>query len=274
VTGLVAVTTAQFVQGGSVLALVPPGPGENVVFDARRFQLIDFRAVVGQWRTLVRSGNALSLIFANGEMIELAAFFPADFSVPTELLVRIGDDVVISPRDFFHAFVPLEETRAVDPDGTQILGGAYFLPTPVPTPIGSEADPLSLIPGITLAPNGLLPETLGPSLPAEAQQSLQSSPNDPPVLAQAISDQSSPEDTALSFTLPPGTFTDADGDTLIYSATLSNGDPLPAWLAFDPGTRPSPAPRRSTSTARCSSRSPPVTAPTPHPTRSRSTSRR
>lgn len=29
------------------------------------------------------------------------------------------------------------------------------------------------------------------------------------------------------------TFTDADGDTLTYSATLANGDPLPDWLHFD-----------------------------------------
>ena len=27
------------------------------------------------------------------------------------------------------------------------------------------------------------------------------------------------------------------GDTLTYSATLNNGDPLPAWLSFDPATR-------------------------------------
>jgi hypothetical protein len=38
----------------------------------------------------------------------------------------------------------------------------------------------------------------------------------------------------FSFTLPLETFFDDDGNnTLTYSATLSDGSPLPAWLVFD-----------------------------------------
>ena len=41
----------------------------------------------------------------------------------------------------------------------------------------------------------------------------------------------------FSYKFPDSTFIDDDGNnTLAYSASLSNGNPLPAWLAFDPIT--------------------------------------
>jgi hypothetical protein len=42
----------------------------------------------------------------------------------------------------------------------------------------------------------------------------------------------------FSLQIPDSTFIDDDGNhTLIYSATLSPGNPLPGWLSFDPATR-------------------------------------
>ncbi len=61
--------------------------------------------------------------------------------------------------------------------------------------------------------------------------------NDPPVIANPIADLSTMADAAFNFTVPAGTFTDVDaGDTLTYSATLSDGTNLPSWLTFDPAT--------------------------------------
>jgi Ca2+-binding RTX toxin-like protein len=61
--------------------------------------------------------------------------------------------------------------------------------------------------------------------------------NDAPVVTNAIGDQSATEETVWSYTVPAGTFADADaGDSLSYSATLGNGDALPSWLSFDAGT--------------------------------------
>lgn len=58
--------------------------------------------------------------------------------------------------------------------------------------------------------------------------------NQSPVLALPIADQSAQEDSAYSFSIPDGTFSDADpGDTLAYTAALADGSPLPAWLSFD-----------------------------------------
>ena len=63
-------------------------------------------------------------------------------------------------------------------------------------------------------------------------------PNDPPVLNGAIANQTATEDSAFTFTLPAGTFTDPDpADVLSYSATLVGGGALPSWLSFNPTTR-------------------------------------
>ena len=43
---------------------------------------------------------------------------------------------------------------------------------------------------------------------------------------------------AWSYQLPSDTFTDANAyETLTYSAEMADGNPLPAWLSFDPATR-------------------------------------
>ncbi|POE11853.1 hypothetical protein BV921_05660 [Pectobacterium odoriferum] len=60
--------------------------------------------------------------------------------------------------------------------------------------------------------------------------------NDAPVVATPIPAQSVAQDGSLSFTVPAGTFTDPDGDTLTLSATLADGTALPSWLSFNPAT--------------------------------------
>jgi len=64
--------------------------------------------------------------------------------------------------------------------------------------------------------------------------------NEAPTVAAPLADQQALEDTAFTFVIPGATFTDVDqvhGDTLTYSAGLSGGGSLPAWLSFDPITR-------------------------------------
>ncbi len=57
--------------------------------------------------------------------------------------------------------------------------------------------------------------------------------NDAPIIASPIANQSSNEDAPWAFTVPNGTFTDADdGTTLAYTATLGDGSALPSWLTF------------------------------------------
>jgi Ca2+-binding RTX toxin-like protein len=57
-------------------------------------------------------------------------------------------------------------------------------------------------------------------------------------VAAPIGKQDASENIVWRFAVSTGSFTDADsGDTLTYTASLSNGAPLPAWLAFDANTR-------------------------------------
>jgi hypothetical protein len=59
----------------------------------------------------------------------------------------------------------------------------------------------------------------------------------PPVLTNPVADVAFLEDHAVDFTIPAGTFTDADNDPLTYTATLADGSALPAWLTFNAATR-------------------------------------
>ncbi len=58
-------------------------------------------------------------------------------------------------------------------------------------------------------------------------------PNSAPVLLNPIAPQTATGNSSFGFTIPANTFSDIDGDRLIYSATLEDGNPLPQWLTFD-----------------------------------------
>ncbi|WP_414756249.1 FG-GAP-like repeat-containing protein, partial [Anabaena sp. CCY 9910] len=57
----------------------------------------------------------------------------------------------------------------------------------------------------------------------------------PPTVANPITNQTTTTGTAFNFQIPANTFADP-GDTLTYTATLGNGNPLPSWLSFNPTT--------------------------------------
>lgn len=60
--------------------------------------------------------------------------------------------------------------------------------------------------------------------------------NDAPVVANALSNQNANVDSIFSFVIPANTFLDVDGNILTYTAQLSGGGAVPAWLSFDAGT--------------------------------------
>lgn len=62
-------------------------------------------------------------------------------------------------------------------------------------------------------------------------------PNRTPTLVTALADQATAQGSSFSYTVPTGAFTDPDGDTLSYSATLADGSALPSWLTFNAATR-------------------------------------
>lgn len=61
--------------------------------------------------------------------------------------------------------------------------------------------------------------------------------NNVPTVVGVTEAQFAKEATAFTYTVPNDLFNDVDaGDTLTLSATLANGDALPAWLSFNPLT--------------------------------------
>lgn len=63
-------------------------------------------------------------------------------------------------------------------------------------------------------------------------------PNQAPIVATPIADQTLPEDAPFSIAIPADAFADADaGDRLTYRATLAEGTALPTWLTFDTHSR-------------------------------------
>ncbi|BAZ12675.1 YD repeat-containing protein [Calothrix sp. NIES-4071] len=62
--------------------------------------------------------------------------------------------------------------------------------------------------------------------------------NTAPTLENAIADQTATAKETFSFTFDANTFKDVDpGDSLNYTATSANGNPLPNWLKFDAAKR-------------------------------------
>lgn len=62
--------------------------------------------------------------------------------------------------------------------------------------------------------------------------------NAAPVLAGGpVANQSVAAGSAWTFTVPIGLFADPDGHSMVYTADLGDGAPLPSWLAYDPDTR-------------------------------------
>jgi hypothetical protein len=62
--------------------------------------------------------------------------------------------------------------------------------------------------------------------------------NNDPTANVALIAQTTSQSVPLTYTVPTTAFVDADPeDTLYYTATLTDGSPLPSWLSFDPLTR-------------------------------------
>jgi len=134
----------------------------------------------------------------------------------------------------------LSENLFSDPDG-DTLTWSVMLANDDPLPGWMEFDPqtrvLSGIPAnlgetslkIIVTDSGGLSATQTVAL--KVNNSLL--PNRAPTAGIALMDQQGEQDSAWQVTIPEGAFTDADGDALTYSATLSDGSPLPDWLSFD-----------------------------------------
>lgn len=60
--------------------------------------------------------------------------------------------------------------------------------------------------------------------------------NLPPELILPLSDQTLTEGVPFSFSIPPASFSDPDGDLLTFLAQIAGGAPLPPFISFNPAT--------------------------------------
>ena len=114
---------------------------------------------------------------------------------------------------------PLPAWLAIDP-ATGILSG---------TPANGDVGAITI--------NVIATDDAGASVSAAFQLTV-GNVNDAPVVVTPISDSSTAEDAVFSYDVSTS-FADDDGihgDSLTFSATLSGGAPLPAWLTIDPAT--------------------------------------
>ena len=61
--------------------------------------------------------------------------------------------------------------------------------------------------------------------------------NDPPRVVRIVDDQLLAQGQAVDVQLAADMFVDREGDQVLVSMSLANGDPLPDWLSFDAATR-------------------------------------
>ncbi len=66
---------------------------------------------------------------------------------------------------------------------------------------------------------------------------IQDPTNQPPVLLNQLPNQNVKVESSFRYTIPDNTFSDPNGDELLYTATQSGNKPLPGWLKFDTTSR-------------------------------------
>jgi Ca2+-binding RTX toxin-like protein len=139
--------------------------------------------------------------------------------------------------------IPIDTFADVDAGDTLVFAAALAESTPLPpwlsfdaatrsfsgTPANSDVGTVSLQVGAT--------DASGASASATFTLTVQNV-NDAPEVNVVAADLLAAETRPLDVQLPVGLFVDADsGDQLTWSMTLADGQPLPAWLAFDASTR-------------------------------------
>jgi VCBS repeat-containing protein len=142
---------------------------------------------------------------------------PFSFSVPTDAFNDVDTDDSLSFSASLSNDDALPDWLSFD-RATQTFNG---------TPDNDDIDTITI--KVTATDNG------GLSVSDEFNVVI-NNVNDAPVVANAIADQVVNENDLFSFNVPANTFFDEDsihGDTLTYSATLSDDSALPDWLSFD-----------------------------------------
>ncbi|WP_390588499.1 putative Ig domain-containing protein [Erythrobacter sp. MTPC3] len=237
-------------------------PGESFAFTVPETTFIDADGDPLNFAIIAGDGAALpDWITVNG--LEISGTAPADIEEPVEIAVIADDGRAANATAF--SIVPSTNTapEVVVPLGTVSSDEDTPVSYTIPDGAFADADGDALTLSATLADGSDLPAWLsfdGTALtgtpPADfngslairifATDGLESASNtlnltidpvnDAPLVSEALLDQTVIGDTLVQFSVSSGSFTDVDGDTLSYTATLADGTALPSWLTFDATT--------------------------------------
>ena len=142
-----------------------------------------------------------------------------DFTVPAGTFTDADADDVLSYSATLSDDTQLPQWLAFDASTQRFLG------TPADTDVGAITVKVT----VDDAEGGIASDEFELTV---------TSTNNAPVVAVSVPDQAATTGVEFDFTVPAGTFTDADAaDVLMFSATLSDGTQLPPWLAFDASTQ-------------------------------------
>ena len=192
----------------------------------------------------------IELTWGRGQKITVSLNFP-----PTLESAQVaGTTLTLTYHEDLDAgSTPAESAYAVEVDGTEV--------TPSGASIVGRRVNLTLATGVTAGQTVTVTYTVPTSNPVKDQAGIEAHAltdesvenytgrNSPPVLDNAIPDQTAQEGVAFSYQLPEDTFSDPD-DTPRYRAAQSDGSALPSWLTFTASTRTFSGTPGSTDTGR------------------------
>lgn len=141
-------------------------------------------------------------------------------SVMTDEDIAVSINVIANDTDVDGDAVTLLSATALH--GTVAIAGGIVTYTPAVDFHGSDTVTYEISDGSGGSAVGMLAVTVNAI-------------NDAPVIG-ALADLAGTEDTVFEAQLPAAAFSDVDGDPLVTSVRMASGDPLPAWLAYDPAT--------------------------------------
>ncbi|MFZ6820336.1 putative Ig domain-containing protein [Undibacterium sp. Ji22W] len=236
--------------------------GSNTFFDPDLGDALTYQvtlangAALPDWLTFNASTMTLSGTPANGDVgskdIQITVSDTEGASVSevfTLRIINVNDspmvtlplsDVSVTEHQVFNFVVPANTFSEVDVGDVLTYHASLPNGDPLPawlnfdsatrtfrgTPGNAEIGTLDIMVFVTDTENGYASDTFRITF---------NSVNDSPLAVGALPNASVTEDSAFQYAVPANSFSDADiGDVLSYSASLANGNPLPAWLSFNP----------------------------------------
>lgn len=218
-----------YTQSGSTLTIAYNGLADAV-------QLVGFNQ-----NTMLGSLVVSSIQFSDSSVVNLADLFPPYTNQVPTVANAVADQTTVEDAPW--TFVVPANTFADQDAGEVLTLSATFADgTALPTWLSFDAE-TAMFSGI---PSDAQVGTLGLRVSAtdgrdETTDTFNltiTNVNDAPIVAAPLVDQAATKEVPFAFIIPTGAFTDVDpGDSLVYSATLTDNSALPSWLAFNPTTR-------------------------------------